>query len=169
MSHNTEAESYTLSALSRRYAAVPSLWNAWEMPQGVRAKLACALAYVGSRSVSSPRCACSVVVCTEWTVNVSTFLGWEVYDTGRLWSSPPLVLDELEPLPLRCVLGADGYADPESIVALIDRVKRHQVPLWHNNHPTCKNVDQCSGRTSEVGDVSCVGPMVWGGGYRCGG
>lgn len=30
--HNTKADSYILSALSRQYVAVPSWWSAWEMP-----------------------------------------------------------------------------------------------------------------------------------------
>lgn len=85
---------------------------------------------------------------------------WEAPDTGRLWYCPSQVIHELKALPLRDVLGSNGYADLQSVVLLIERVNWYEVPSRDYIRYTSKKRDHCRGQSDKSGDFVWVDPIA---------
>lgn len=90
--------------------------------------------------VSSSRSAWWVVVCRQWVVKVALLLEWKLMTVADFGTVISQCL--MKTLTSRSLLGADGYVELERVVALIEQVKRDEVPSWKRSRSTSKKRDQ---------------------------
>lgn len=131
--HNVEADCMTRSALVGKYIPIPRWWVEGEMPQGFWAELPPVFAYAGSAVLSQPSSGWWVVNCTQWVINVTMYLVWDAYDTGRLWHFPPRILAAFRTLPFEVVLGKEGAADLHLLALIIEGTDWSAVPAHQTN------------------------------------
>lgn len=158
---NVEIERIHPRSLRGRYLALPGMWSNLEVPRGCYVELPPCVSYVGSHLINDPNSGYWNVFCAEWCARVAAYILWEVYDTGRLWHIPSLLVQSILAMDLSLPLGS--YANLEELHRLVRVIRDHPwdtVPVSHSRRGNQQTLDRSPGRrTPSSGDFILYDPF----------
>lgn len=130
-----EAAEVAAAQYRSRYVPIPTHFARVEVCQGMWVEMGPVMTYLGL-SLLDPYHGLWCVFYTEWAIQVSAFLLWDVYDTWRLWYIPPKLREYILDLDLTVPLGDAATAEElQGLVRVIAAIDWDNVSRENSTRP----------------------------------